>query len=211
MPRKSDIVKYPDELLAFVNQCIDENKLTYDEIVEKVNALIVDKYLDEKELTHSSLGRYAKQRRENFEAAVQQMQRQKAQRQEFFERFGDDGLDNAGRYSAEMLYSQIMQMQEIIASMQPEVDDDGKPEPISLGELDLKSKILNRTSSAIGNLEKSLSENKSRTDQIKKEAKAEALAEASETVTASLKQSGASQKTIDTIKSDFLNLNQAKA
>lgn len=177
MARKSDITKYPDELIAYINKLIDENKHTYQEIVDLVNALIIDKYMDENELSHASLGRYAKNRRENFEAAVAQMQRQKAQRKEFFERFGDDGLDNAGRYVAEMSYSMIMDLQTVIASMKRETDDEGNEEPISLGELDLKSKIINRTTASIGNLEKSLSENKSRTDQIKKEAAEEARAE----------------------------------
>ena len=207
MSRMSEILKYPPELLAFINQCIDDPKITYLEAVDLVNKLIVDKYLEEKEVTHSSLGRYAKKRRENFEAAVQQMQRQKAQRKEFFERFGDDGLDNAGRYAAEMSFSMIMELQSIAASMQP--DEDG--EPMSIGEMSERSKIIQRITASIGNLEKSLSENKSRNDQIKAEAKAEALKAASDSVEASLKQDGASAETIQRIKEDLLNLNKAEA
>ncbi len=174
MPRQSDIMKYPAELLAFIHQCLDDPKITQAETIEKVNKLITDKYLDENELTTGSLGRYAKKRRVNFEKAVQVMAQQKAQRDEFFERFGDEGLNNAGRYATEMLYSFMMKMQTALVSVQS-LFDEGK---VDIGMLDVLSKVLQRISASIGNLEKSLTENKTRVDAIKKEAKAEALEEA---------------------------------
>lgn len=184
MPRQSEIVKYPVELLAFIHQCLDDPKITQAETIKKVNALILDKYLNENELTTGSLGRYAKKRREKFEKAVQVMAQQKAQRDEFFARFGDDGLDNAGRYATEMLYSFMMKMQTALFSVQS-LFDDGK---VDVGMLDVLSKVIQRISASIGNLEKSLTENKSRVDQIKQEAKAEALVEAAKAMESQAKE-----------------------
>lgn len=191
MSRKSDILKLPDEVLAFVHQCLDDRDLTIIESVDLINELIREKYLDENEVTNSSLGRYAKSRRENFERQVAIMNQQKLQRQEFFERFGDEGLDNAGRYAAEMLYSFIMQLQTaLIAVNNVFEDDEGE---IDYGTLDVLSKVVQRISATIGNLEKSLSENKSRTDAIKKEAKAEALAEAADAMESQAKEMNQSE------------------
>ena len=202
MPPKSNIFKYPDELLAYIEQCLDDPKITQSQTIEKVNKLIRDKYLGENELTTGTLGRYAKKRREDFEKAARYMASQKAMRDEFFDRFGDEGLDNAGRYSAELLYSFVMRLQTSLISIESLVDEG----EVDYGQLDILSKVVQRISATIGNLEKSLSENKARIDAIKKEAKAQALEEASKTVEAALDDDGASAATIAKIKKKLLNL-----
>ena len=166
MARKSEIEKYPAALIAYIDSVLDNPKHNLDEQTEIVNQAIANDFPGEKPATRSSLARYAKKRREKFEQQLAIMRQQKAQRAEFFERFGDEGLDNAGRYAAEMVYSTLMQLQNSVASIMSAVDGGD----IDLGDLDKQSKIIARFATSIGALEKSLSENKSRVDAIRNEA-----------------------------------------
>ena len=168
MPPRSNILKYPAEIIAYLNQCLDDPKNTYQDATDLVNALIIDKYPDEIETNHSQVGRYAKKRRENFERAARKMAEQQARRNEFFERFGDKGLDNAGRYSAEQLYSSIMDLQHLQAKLQSNMDG------MDAGDLFQYSKIAKNIASTIATLERTLTENKARVDAIKRQAMEEA-------------------------------------
>ena len=160
MARLSNILKYPPELLAYLHQCLDDPKLTQAQTLLLINERIADKYLNEKDLTAGALGRYAKKRRESFEAALDRMAQLKAQREEFAERFGDDNLDTAGRYMMEMLMPVVGELITALTLIR-----DATPEQA----LDY-SKTVKNLGGTIATIEKALSESRQRNAAIQKAA-----------------------------------------
>lgn len=164
MGRTSTINLLPEDIQSQLIEWLTDKSITIDEATERTNALLDALELDDLKVTRSAVGRKNKALHEKIERVGREMRQAQAASKSFYERFGNENLDEAGRYSAEMLQGFIFKIHLALS----EIDD------ISPEEAFAHSKTIKNLAGAIGALEKALSENKSRLDLIRRQAAAKA-------------------------------------
>lgn len=193
MGRQSTIDQLPAAVRDALIAWLEDPAIDITTAHERTNQLLDELGLDALKVSRSAVGRKAKSHREEMERLGEQMREAKANREVFYEQFGDD-LSDGGKFLAETLQAFIFKLNMALHKF----DDDD----MDAGDVFGYSKIVKNLTGSIAQLEEALSKYTKREAEIRKAA----TEEAAETAAKSAEQAGLSSERVQQIKNDILGV-----
>lgn len=191
MGRKSTIDFLPDDVRDQLITWMEDPAIDISTAHERVNSLLSELGLNDLSVSRSAVGRKAKLHNEEMQRLGEEMREAKANREAFYEAFGDE-LSDGGKFLAETLQAFIFKMNMTLHRLHD----------VPADELFQYSKTIKNMTGSVVQLEDALTKFTSREADIKKAA----TEEAAETAVTALSQSGLSAASVQQIKNEILGI-----